>query len=535
METSAAARVAGLPRTQLTMVYDGQGRRVQRSVTQAPLAGLVDVRRDYFANDSLSGPVASTVYGGKIDDRGLSFPPGSSSYRVTATLTVPTTGNWTLQAATAGGGTRLYVDNVLVVDAWDTAATTPVTLPLVGGSVHALRYEFRFFGGASPSSQLNWSGPDRSLQAVPNAADTTGPAVTTTTRYLYDGWNLLAEISSAGSAVRTYTWGLDLSGSTQGAGGVGGLLAITNVGGVPSPRTDFAAYDGNGNVTALVRADDGSLSAKYDYNAFGETILAEGSFAAGNPFRFSTKFADDETGLVYYGFRYYNPNTGRWPSRDPIEEDGGVNLYAFVGNEPTDQFDPLGLEDAQADFVSKSFINGIPTIGSFKGAVATRRLQLFAQAVGKSDAFNQNPASDAKDGKYRLYTRVTIKASCCENAAPTVTIISTDKDGGSEGPLSGTINLSKPDLITSGSTVNVHWKGWGRPNMTAPELGMQMVKTRTSRNIWHDVTIIVSCKDGKPSFQEGALKVSKFPSFRPWKDGQPKGVMSEGPVAQMRP
>lgn len=48
------------------------------------------------------------------------------------------------------------------------------------------------------------------------------------------------------------------------------------------------------------------------------------------------------TGLFYYGYRYYDPLTGRWPSRDPIEEKGGVNLYGFVGNAPVDLFDVLG-------------------------------------------------------------------------------------------------------------------------------------------------------------------------------------------------
>jgi RHS repeat-associated protein len=342
-------RAAGVPRTQLTMVYDGQGRRVQKSVTKSEVAGLVNVRRDYFTNDSLSGPVASTVFGGNVDDswfRGQGLPyPGLFSYRASAELRVPATGQWTLEIATFEGGARLYVNNVLVVDTWNAGATTPVTLALAAGTAHTLRYEYRFIpgviGGATPISRLSWSGPGQSLQSVPNAADTTGPAVTTTTRYLYDGWNLLAEISSTGSAVRTYAWGLDLSGSAQGAGGVGGLISVTDsVGGT----AHFAAYDGNGNVSGLVRADDGSLSARYDYNAFGETILAEGAFASGNPFRFSTKFTDDETGLLYYGFRYYNPATGRWLSRDPIEEKGGLNLYAFCRNGPPNYYDPYGLD-----------------------------------------------------------------------------------------------------------------------------------------------------------------------------------------------
>jgi RHS repeat-associated protein len=58
-------------------------------------------------------------------------------------------------------------------------------------------------------------------------------------------------------------------------------------------------------------------------------------------------------GVTYYGYRYYDPVTGRWPSRDPIEERGGLNLYGFVGNNVVNKFDLLGLFDI---FVS-TFIN----------------------------------------------------------------------------------------------------------------------------------------------------------------------------------
>jgi RHS repeat-associated protein len=81
-----------------------------------------------------------------------------------------------------------------------------------------------------------------------------------------------------------------------------------------------------------------------------------GSAAALNPFRFSTKYTDSETGLLYYGYRYYNPQTGRWPSRDPLEEQGGVNLHGFVGNNPLGRVDRLGLDwfSTTSDFLDGS-------------------------------------------------------------------------------------------------------------------------------------------------------------------------------------
>jgi RHS repeat-associated protein len=77
---------------------------------------------------------------------------------------------------------------------------------------------------------------------------------------------------------------------------------------------------------------------------FGETIRATGPMAKANPFRFSTKYQDDETDLLYYGYRYYNASTGRWLSRDAMEEYGDFNLYIFAGNAPTSTWDYLGLK-----------------------------------------------------------------------------------------------------------------------------------------------------------------------------------------------
>jgi RHS repeat-associated protein len=68
--------------------------------------------------------------------------------------------------------------------------------------------------------------------------------------------------------------------------------------------------------------------------------------ARANPFRFSTKYQDDETGLLYYGHRYYQSYVGRWMSRDSIEEAGGFNTLMFVNNTPVIAFDALGFATA---------------------------------------------------------------------------------------------------------------------------------------------------------------------------------------------
>jgi RHS repeat-associated protein len=104
----------------------------------------------------------------------------------------------------------------------------------------------------------------------------------------------------------------------------------------------FAGYDGNGNVAALVSAASGAVSALYEYGPFGEVIRKTGVMGTPNPFRFSTKYQDDETDLLYYGYRYYNPSTGRWTGRDPAGEEACPGVYAYVDNHPVDAVDCLG-------------------------------------------------------------------------------------------------------------------------------------------------------------------------------------------------
>jgi RHS repeat-associated protein len=112
---------------------------------------------------------------------------------------------------------------------------------------------------------------------------------------------------------------------------------------IQQPIKRLYLYDGNGNVERLVDAADGSLAAVYKYDPYGNLISQAGEYAEVNPFRFSTKYFDGESGLYYYGYRYYLSELGRWSSRDPIGENGGVNLYGFVGNDAINYTDPFGL------------------------------------------------------------------------------------------------------------------------------------------------------------------------------------------------
>jgi RHS repeat-associated protein len=155
------------------------------------------------------------------------------------------------------------------------------------------------------------------------------------TRFTYDAWNVVEEEDTSGATVRrvNYTWGTDLSGTMQGVGGVGGLLRADEVIGTAASTLHYYWYDGNGNVVGLMRTN-GIVDAGYRYTAFGgkaETSVNSATFAARNPYRFSTKYLDGEVelteGTYYYGYRYFATALGRWTARDRVRELGGLNLY----------------------------------------------------------------------------------------------------------------------------------------------------------------------------------------------------------------
>jgi len=106
--------------------------------------------------------------------------------------------------------------------------------------------------------------------------------------------------------------------------------------------THFSAYDGNGNVSALINASNGEVTANYEYGPFGEPIRVSGTMSTENPFRFSTKRTIDSIDIILYEYRAYSPILGKWLSRDLIGEKGGRNLYGFTLNNPIIYIDTDG-------------------------------------------------------------------------------------------------------------------------------------------------------------------------------------------------
>lgn len=156
--------------------------------------------------------------------------------------------------------------------------------------------------------------------------------------YVWDDWNILRETltTKVCSSVSDNIWGLDINGAFQGAGGIGGLLAVIRDDGVFLP-----AYDANGNVTEYI-ATNGPIVAHYEYSAFGEPVASSSRSATSFTCQFSTKPYFATTELSEYQMRKYRHHAGRWMSRDSIDDPLVINDVVAVNNNFIDNLDYIG-------------------------------------------------------------------------------------------------------------------------------------------------------------------------------------------------
>jgi len=172
-----------------------------------------------------------------------------------------------------------------------------------------------------------------------------GWQVSSETRYLYDGRRVIQERDSGNTPTVSYTRGIDLSGTLQRAGGIGGLLARSHAyqsGSGSWTNHNFYHADGGGNVTYMINSSQ-SVVASYRYDPFGNTISSSGSLASANVYRLSSKEVHVNSGMYYYtafAFMIQTCNGGSTAIR--LESGEGSICMGTSRNNPNNSNDPLG-------------------------------------------------------------------------------------------------------------------------------------------------------------------------------------------------
>ena len=157
--------------------------------------------------------------------------------------------------------------------------------------------------------------------------DCTSPNVCPRTiNYVYDGKNIIMEYDQSGNITAKYTHGPNIDEP----------LAVQQ-----GTNTYYYHADGLGSITALSNTS-GNIVQTYSYDSFGN-MTATGNIR--QPFTYTAREYDYATGMYFYRARYYDPTVGRFVTKDPIGFKGGINVYAYVSNNPVNNNDPLGLCD----------------------------------------------------------------------------------------------------------------------------------------------------------------------------------------------
>ena len=324
---------------------------VSRSGKLTVAGGTTVAATSVTVKDNGNSAVAATLYGDKTFARlGVSLLDGNNTFTAVAqdsygrgdtnavTLNLPASVTYTYDdngnLVTDGQRFFGYDDENQLITVIVTNGVNNSTLS---------RFAYDGFGRRRVRTECVWQNGGWATNAL--------------VRYVHDGMVVLQERDGNNLLTVTYTRGRDLSGSLQGAGGIGGLLSRTDQ---TTPTWSHAYYqaDGNGNVTCLINEKQ-AVVARCVHEPFGNVLSMSGPLAEVNLYRFSSKEAHPVTGLVYYGFRFYDPNLQRWLNRDPIGENGGSNLHLYTGNSPNDSLDSWGLFILDDD--------GFPIVGSYGG------------------------------------------------------------------------------------------------------------------------------------------------------------------------
>jgi RHS repeat-associated protein len=239
-------------------------------------------------------------------------------------------GNWTAAASVFVGANALPL---VATDLNGNVANMTIDVTVIGGASRTITYDSNGNLLNNGAGQVYaWDAENR-LVTITQTGGTTG--------FAYNGLGQRVQESLNGTVIKQWVWGSgsqpleerNSSGSVTKRfyGSLGEQISGTNY---------YFTVDHLGSVREMVDSS-GTTQARYSYDPFGRMTQVSGSLNA--DFGFTGDYYHAATGLSLTEFRVYDPNLGRWLSRDPMGEYEGIDLYGYVTNDPINWNDPFGL------------------------------------------------------------------------------------------------------------------------------------------------------------------------------------------------
>ena len=263
----------------------------------------------------------------------------------------------------------------------------------VGGAVTTYEYdaENKLVRVVSPSNTANYKYDGLGRRGEKEVI----AGITTTSRYVYDHEDILLELNGSNTIVARYTHGP----------GVDEPLIMEK-----NNQSFYYHADGLGSITELTN-QSGTVIQRYTYSSFGKVeSQLDANFV--QPYAYTSRELDAETGLYYYRARYYEPDVGRFSSQDPKGFGGGVNFYSYVDGSPVGRADPFGLDwltnlsnysAGMGDYLSGGYMNTWNLTERLSGrpAVALSQIlrELLLETIGSGDIVDYCSAAYTA-GKY---------------------------------------------------------------------------------------------------------------------------------------
>ncbi len=235
--------------------------------------------------------------------------------------------------------------------------------------------------------------------------------------------------------------------------------------------TYYLGYDQVGTLKAVADAS-GTVLLKRQYDSFGNILSEENSLPFEVPFGFAGGLYDRDTKLVRFGYRDYDPETGRWTAKDPILFAGGdTDLYGYCLNDPVNIIDPNGLEFWSA--FRQGLVDGVTGAAVVAGiAAAAITVAPTAAAAITGGLF----VAGTVGGMSSIYSMVS--NSCSDNIGYN---LGSFAGGAIVGGLTGTFFNSK--LSPPGQASPPGWKGWSL--MRELTLGWKYNRSETFKQNWN--------------------------------------------------